>query len=133
MRRTLMAVLAALVVAVVVAAPVAAKDFGLLYIDGQLYRTFGVPVDVPDGTGTDPIYTFENSTNPDQESVARFAPGDGSHGGRWAVSHVTFTNAEDADLLITDADQLDLLEAEGRVTITRDEAADFRCPVLPNA
>ena len=132
MRRTLMAVLAAVAVAVAFTAPVAAKEFGNLYIDGELFRTFGVPANVPAGTGTDPIYTFENSTNPEQQSVARFGPGDGSHGGRWAVSHVTFTNAEDTSLLITDADQLDLLLAEGRVTITRDEAADFRCPVLPN-
>jgi hypothetical protein len=132
MRRTFMAVLAALALVAVFAAPVGAKEFGLLYADGELFRTFGNPARVDQGTATDPIYTFENSTNPDQLSVARFAPGEGSHGGRWAVYHVTFTDPTAASLLITDADQIDLLEDEGRVTIARDEGADFRCPILPN-
>ena len=75
MRRSLAAVFAALVVLTLVAAPVGAKSFGMLYAEGELFRTFGNPARVDPGTGTDPIYTFENSTNPDQLSVARFAPG----------------------------------------------------------
>jgi hypothetical protein len=132
MRRTFVALLAAAAVAIAIAAPVGAKEFGLLYAEGQTFRTFGTTATVPAGTGTDPIYTFENSTNPDQLSVAQFAPGDGSHGGRWAVYHVTYTASGDPDTLVTSYDQLAALEDAGAVTIVRDEAADFRCPILPN-
>lgn len=124
------AVLAA-VLAVVLSAPVAAKDFGSIYAGGQTFRTFGTPAHVDPGTGTDPLYGFLNSTNPAQLSVAQFAPGAGSHGGRWAMFEVTWT-AGDSSTLITSYDQLaDLIEA-GDVTVVRDEAADFRCPILPN-
>ena len=133
MRRIALAVLGTMLIVGVVAAPAAAKSFGQLYAEGQIYRTFGVSARVDAGTGTDPIYTFENSTNPDQLSVARYAPGAGSHGGRWAVHHVTWTNAEDSDLLVTDYETLAAYAAEGRLAIVRDEAADFRCPILPNS
>jgi hypothetical protein len=116
-----------------VAAPIAAKSFGQLYAEGQIFRTFGNPARVDPGTGTDPIYTFENSTNPDQLSVARYAPGAGSHGGRWAVHHATWTNAEDTDLLVTDYETLAAYAAQGRLTVVRDQAADFRCPILPSS
>ena len=132
MRRSLIAVLAALVVLIVVAAPVSAKSFGLLYAEGEIFRTFGNPAQVDPGTGTDPIYTFTNSSNVDQLSVARYAPGDGSHGGRWAVYHATWVNAEDADTLITDFETIESYASQGLLTIVRDEAADFRCPILPN-
>jgi hypothetical protein len=132
MRRSLTGVLAALVVLIVVAAPVGAKSFGALYAEGQTFRTFGTPARVDPGTGTDPIYTFTNSSNADQLSVARYAPGDGSHGGRWAVYHATWVNTADADTLITDFETLDSYAGQGRLTIVRDEAADFRCPILPN-
>lgn len=131
MRRTLVAMLAAMAVAVALVAPVGAKEFGLLYAEDQTFRTFGTPATVDPGTGTDPIFTFENSTNPDQLSVAQFAPGQGSHGGRWAVYHVTWT-AGDPSTLVTSYDQLKMLEDDQQVTIVRDEAADFRCPILPN-
>jgi hypothetical protein len=131
MRRTLMAVLAALAVAAFTVAPVGAREFGQLYAEGETFRTFGTKAHVPAGTGTDPIFTFENSTNPDQLSVAQYAPGEGSHGGRWAVSHVTWTEG-DPNTLITSYDQLMMHEQLGLLTIVRDEAADFRCPILPN-
>src|SRR5918995_5969986 len=101
MRRTLVALLAALATAVVLSAPVGAKEFGMLYAEGEMFRTFGNAAHVPDGTGTDPIFTFENSTNPDQLSVAQYAPGAGSHGGRWAVHHVTWTATGDSSTLVT--------------------------------
>ena len=127
----MLALLAAMVIGGLIAGPVAAKSFGSLYAEGQVFRTFGNPARVDPGTGTDPIFTFENSTNPDQLSVARFAPGAGSHGGRWAVHHVTWVSADDTDLLITDYETLAGYAAEGRLTIVRDEAADFRCPIVP--
>jgi hypothetical protein len=133
MRRIAITVLGSMLIVGLVAAPVAAKSFGQLYAEGEIYRTFGNPARVDPGTGTDPIYTFENSTNSDQLSVARFAPGAGSHGGRWAVHHATWTNAEDSDLLVTDYETLAAFAAQGRLSIVRDEAADFRCPIIPNS
>jgi hypothetical protein len=133
MRRTLTAVLTTLVVLIVVAPPVGAKSFGLLYAEGEVFRTFGTPAQVDPGTGTDPIYTFTNSTNADQLSVARYVPGEGSHGGRWAVHHATWVDSEDADTLITDFATLESYASQGLLTIVRDEAADFRCPILPNS
>ncbi len=131
MRRSLTAVLAALAVLIIVAAPVGAKTFGALYAEGQVFRTFGNPAQVDPGTGTDPIYTFTNSSNADQLSVARYAPGQGSHGGRWAVYHVTWVDSADAGTLVTDFQTLQSYVDQGRLTVVRDEAADFRCPILP--
>src|ERR671930_1857628 len=101
MRRTLIATFAALAVAASLAGPALAKDFGHLYAEGETFRTFGNPARVDPGTGTDPIYSFTNSTNSDQLSVARYAPGKGSHGGRWAVYHATWVNPADAATLVT--------------------------------
>lgn len=131
-RRTFVAVLAALAVTVAFTAPVGAREFGRLYAEGEIYRTFGSPARVDPGTGTDPIFTFENSTNPDQLSVARFAPGQGSHGGRWAVHHVTWTELGDPATLVTSYEQLAMYVASGALEVVRDEAADFRCPILPS-
>ena len=133
MRRIVITTLGSMFIVGLVAAPAAARSFGRLYAEGEIYRTFGNPARVDPGTGTDPIYTFENSTNHDQLSVARYAPGAGSHGGRWAVHHATWTNAEDSDLLVTDYEALAAYAAQGRLAIVRDEAADFRCPILPNS
>jgi hypothetical protein len=117
------------VMAVSTATPAAAaREFGTIYVDGEAYRTFGNPARVDAGTGTDPIVAF---TNFDQGGVAQFAPGPGSHGGRWAVWMATWTDLTDAHL-VTDFDTiLDLAEA-GDVTLVRTPEADFRCPVLPN-
>jgi hypothetical protein len=138
MRRLLIPGVTAVALALAVVAPVAGKDFGRLYAEGETFRTFGNPAHVEAGTGTDPIYTFENTTNSAQYSVAQYAPGKGSHGGRWAVYHVTWVNAADAGLLVTDYGSatepgtLAYYIAQGRLTVVRDEAADFRCPILPN-
>ena len=131
MRRMLLAIVAASALVTALTVPVGAKTFGLLYAEGETFRTFGNAARVDPGTGTDPIYTFENSTNPDQLSVARYAPGQGSHGGRWAVHHVTWTTG-DSSTLITSFEALMGHLALGEVSIVRDEAADFRCPILPN-
>jgi hypothetical protein len=131
MRRMFLLILSVLALTAVIAAPVSAKSFQLLYAEGETFRTFGNQARVDPGTGTDPIYTFENSTNPDQLSVARYAPGQGSHGGSWAVHHVTWTTG-DRSTLITSFEQLEEHRLAGELTIVRDEAADFRCPILPN-
>jgi hypothetical protein len=121
-----------LLAAMTVAGPVTAKrDFGSAYIDDAVYRVFGNPANVPDGTGTDPFAIFTNSSRDDQFGVAEFGPGSptGHHGGRWAIYRATWTSG-DPSTLVTSWDQLEQLEARNQLTLTRDPEADFRCPVL---
>jgi hypothetical protein len=115
-------------VALSVAVPVGAKEFGTIYVDGIAYRTFANPGRVDPGTGTDPIIAF---TNFDQGGVALHAPGRGSHGGRWAVTMATWNDPNDARLVTSYQEALELEEA-GDLTLVRAPEADFRCPILPN-
>jgi hypothetical protein len=128
--RLTLAVAAAALLASVAVAPAGAKQFGTIYVDGQAYRTFGTPARVDPGTGTDPIISFTNFA---QGGVAQFAPGQGSHGGRWAVTTATWVDPADAHL-VTDYDEiLDLASGEDpQITLERVPEADFRCPILPN-
>jgi hypothetical protein len=123
------AVLAALLAVAIAAPAVSAREFGTIYVDGVAYRTFGNPASVDPGTGTDPIISF---TNFDQGGVALFAPGPGSHGGRWAVTMATWNDEADAHLVTSYAEILALAVA-GEITLERTPDADFRCPILPNA
>jgi hypothetical protein len=116
------------ILAFAAAAPVGAKEFGTVYVDGAAYRTFANPARVDPGTGRDPIISF---TNFDQGGVAKFAPGDGSHGGRWAVTMATWVDPADARL-VTDYDEILALAVAGDITLFRAPEADFRCPILPN-
>ena len=109
------------------AIPASAKEFGTVYVDGQAYRTFGNPANVPAGTGTDPIVSF---TNFEQGGVSAVGPGDGAHGGRWQVWMATWTDPADARLL-TSYDEVLAEVAAHNLTLTRAPEADFRCPILP--
>jgi hypothetical protein len=122
----------ALLAAMTLAGPVGARDFGAVYVNDQVYRVFGNAANVPDGTGTDPFATFTNSAIPGQQrGVAEFAPGaPGSHGGRWAVYRASWTATGDPTELVTSWEELQALVAAGELTLVRDLAADFRCPVL---
>ena len=133
MKRTLVTAAAAMLALMTLAGPVAARDFGAVYANDQVYRVFGNAANVPDGTGTDPFATFTNSTNAAQKGVAEFAPGSptGHHGGRWAVYRATWTSG-DPSTLVTSWSQLESLVASGQLALVRDAAADFRCPVLGN-
>ncbi len=122
------AVLSALLGLAVAAPAVGAREFGTIYVDGVSYRTFGNPARVDSGTGTDPIIAF---TNFDQGGVAQYAPGRGSHGGRWAVTLATWTDETNAHLVTSYAEVLSLAAA-GELTLVRNPNADFRCPILPN-
>jgi hypothetical protein len=128
-RLAISAALAALL-AVAAIAPAGAKEFGTVWVDDVAYRTFATPARVDPGTGTDPIISF---TNFEQGGVAQFAPGKGSHGGRWAVTLATWVDPADARL-VTDYDQiLELASGEDpQITLVRAPAEDFRCPILPN-
>jgi hypothetical protein len=131
MRRIMLAVSTGLLAVMTVAGPVGAKDFGAIYANDAVYRTFGNPANVPDGTGTDPFATFTNTTNDDQLGVAAFAPGSATdhHGGRWAVYRATWTSG-DASTLVTSWEELQAYVSSGELSLVRDAAADFRCPVL---
>ena len=133
MKRTLVTAAAAMLALMTLAGPVAARDFGAVYANDQIYRVFGNDASVPDGTGTDPFATFTNSTNAAQKGVAEFAPGSptGHHGGRWAVYRATWTSGNPSTL-VTSWSQLESLVAGGQLALVRDAAADFRCPVLGN-
>jgi hypothetical protein len=127
-RRLIALLIASVALSLALAGTVSAKEFGTIYVDGVAYRTFGNPARVDPGTGTDPIISF---TNVDQGGVARFAPGDGSHGGRWAVTMATWTDPAEARL-VTDYDEALALAAAGDLALVRAPDADFRCPILPN-
>jgi hypothetical protein len=131
MKRVATVAVIGLLAVLTVAAPVSARTFGAVYANDQIYRVFGNAANVPDGTGTDPLATFRNSTNPDQKGVAEFAPGSptGHHGGRWAVYRATWTSGDPATL-VTSWSQLQSLVSSGQIALVRDAAADFRCPVL---
>jgi hypothetical protein len=130
MRRIALAAAAAMLALTAVAAPVGAKTFGAVYVNDMVYRVFGNSANVPDGTGTDPFAKFTNSTNAAQDGVAEFAPGTGdSHGGRWAVYRATWTTGDPATL-VTSWAALQQYVASGQLSLVRDPAADFRCPVL---
>jgi hypothetical protein len=131
--RLTIAVASALLVVATLAAPASARTFGAVYVDDMVYRVFGNAASVPDGTGIDPFATFTNSANPMQKGVAAFAPGTmDSHGGRWAVYHATFTGSADSSELVTSWSELQALVDAGDISLVRDAAADFRCPVLGN-
>jgi len=129
MRRILLMLSVTAAMSLVLAAPVGAKSFGTIYAEGDAYRTFGTPARVDAGTGTDPIIAFSNF---DQGGVAQYAPGQGSHGGRWEVWVATWVDPGDAYLL-TDFDDVIALVDTGEITLQRMPGADFRCPILPNA
>ena len=131
MRRVLLILPMIVTLTLVLVAPVGAKSFGTIYAEGDAFRTFGVPARVDPGTGTDPIIAFSNF---DQGGVAKYAPGQGSHGGRWQVWVATWVNPGDAHLLTDFDDVMALVNAQpGQITLQRMPDKDFRCPILPNA
>ena len=134
MKRMMLGVSTGLLAVMTLAGPVGAKDFGAVYANDAVHRTFGNPGNVPDGTGTDPFAIFTNSANADQLGVAAFAPGSATnhHGGRWAVYRATWTASGDPSELVTSWDELQGLVSDGEISLVRDAAADFRCPVLGN-
>ena len=132
--RLTLAIASALLVVAAAAGPVSARTFGSVYANDLVYRVFGNAANVPDGTGTDPLATFTNSANTAQKGVAEFAPGSptGHHGGRWAVYRATWTTTGDSSELVTSWAELQALVGAGEISLVRDAAADFRCPVLGN-
>ena len=88
-----------------------------------------VSAPVPGG-GTDPFYEVANGVA-GQLGIAGVAPGDGPyHGGSWEVFQVTFNQGVTPYILTSD-EAVFAAEAAGDVAVSRDTAADFRCPVQP--
>jgi hypothetical protein len=133
MKRLMLAVTAGLLAISAFAGPVSAsREFGSIYANDLVYRTFGNPSHVADGAGTDPFAIFTNSEAENQFGVAEFAPGIiGHHGARWAIYHATWTNG-DPTTRVTSWSDLETRAANDELVLARDEAADFRCPVLGN-
>jgi hypothetical protein len=133
MKRLVAIAAAGMLAVLALAGPVGARDFGAVYANDAIYRVFGNAANVPDGTGTDPFARFTNSTNDDQFGVAEFAPGSptGHHGGRWAVYDATWTSG-DPSTLVTSWSELQSYVSSGQLSLVRNAAADFRCPVLGN-
>jgi hypothetical protein len=130
MRRAVMVGALVAGVLVLASAPaLASSSKGMLFHDGATIRTVVVPVVIPD-QGTDPFYAVTSGAS-GQLGIAGVAPGDGPyHGGAWEVFTVTF-NAGVTPYLLTSDEAVLAAEAAGDVTVTRDGAADFRCPVQP--
>ena len=133
MKRLILAATTGVLALSAMAGPVAARDFGAVYANDMVYRVFGNQANVPDGTGTDPLATFTNSTNADQRGVAEFAPGSptGHHGGRWAVYRATWVSGNSSELITSWAELQSYVDS-GQISLVRAAAADFRCPVLGN-
>jgi hypothetical protein len=100
---------------------------GQLFLDGEVVGTVVNSAALPHG-GTDPFYTVTNPAA-GQLGIAGVGPGQpGYTGGDWAVNVVTFQTGVTPYLLTSDEAVVAALQA-GDVTVTRDPASDFRCPI----
>jgi hypothetical protein len=125
-----LAIVLAAVVAILPASDAsAAKMRGMLYLDGDIVRTFVVPAPLPNG-GIDPLYMVTNGVQ-EQLGITSVGPGyPDYHGGAWAIYTVTFDAGVTPYLLTSDED-VEEAEAAGDVTVTRHPELDNRCPVMP--
>jgi hypothetical protein len=128
MRRTLVSTVAVVAALAALAGPAtAATSKGSLFLDGEVVGTVVNSGAIPHG-GTDPFYMVTNGVA-GQLGIAGEGPGDpGYNGGSWAVFEVTFDDGVSPYLLTSD-EAVMAAEAAGDVTVVRNGAADFRCPV----
>jgi hypothetical protein len=104
----------------------AEAGFGSLYLNGHVVGTVVPPAHVASGSGLDPFYEVTNGV-PDQLGIAGVGPGEpGFHGGDWEVFTVTFNVTP---YLLTSGSAVTDAAAKGDVTVTRQPAQDFRCPI----
>ena len=128
MRRLIVLAAITAAVALLGAAPaLASTGKGELFLNGQVVGTTVTPAAIPQG-GIDPLYEVTNGVS-GQLGIAAVGPGTGDyHGGLWAVSTVTF-NQGVAPFLLTSAAAVQSAAAAGKLTVTADPGADFRCPI----
>jgi hypothetical protein len=97
------------------------------FYNGELVRTVVPPATFPND-GTDAFYAITNGVS-GQKGVVAVAPGAvGYHGGHWAFNAVTF-NPGVTPYLLTSAEDVLAAAAAGDVSIVRDPAMDFLCPI----
>ena len=127
-----MTIFSALVIALVLPvtpAFAATPGFGNLYYNGTIVRTVVPPAAFPN-EGRDNFYKVTNGAA-GQLGIVAVAPGSsGYHGGHWKVFTVTF-NSEITPVLLTSEQAVLSAQSAGMVTVTRNAAADFLCPVQP--
>jgi len=100
---------------------------GCCYYNDTIVRTVVPPASNP-RSGRDNFYGITNGVS-GQKGVVGVAPGDTDyHGGHWKFHAVTFTGAS---YLLTSEAAVLAAEVAGDVTITRDPALDFKCPIQP--
>ncbi len=128
MRRTLIvAVAVAATLTALAGTASAATSKGSLFLDGEVVGTVVNSAAIPH-QGTDPFYMVTNGVS-GQLGIAGEGPGDpGYNGGSWAVFEVTFNQGVTPYLLTSD-EAVMAAEAAGDVTVVRNGAADFRCPI----
>jgi hypothetical protein len=104
----------------------AEAGFGSLYLNGQVVGTVIPPAQVAPGSGLDPFFKVTNGVA-GQLGIAGIGPGEpGFHGGDWEVFTVTFNVTP---YLLTSGSAVADAAAKGDVTVTRQPAQDFRCPI----
>ena len=132
MKTITMTVFSALVIALVLPVTPAfasTPGFGNLYDNGTIVRTVVPPAAFPN-EGRDNFYKVTNGAI-GQLGIVAVAPGSSNyHGGHWKVFTVTF-NSEITPVLLTSEQAVLSAQNAGTVTVTRDAAADFLCPVQP--
>lgn len=95
------------------------------YYEGSIVRTVAPPASFPN-EGTDPFFAVIGGAT-GQKGVVGVAPGDaGYHGGHWAFHAVTWNTTP---YLLTSADAVHAAASAGDVTVTRNPAMDFLCPI----
>src|SRR5215471_17840843 len=105
----------------------ASATHGKMFFNGQVVGTMVTPAAVPGG-GTDPFYEVSGGVA-GQLGIAGDGPSSPDYrGGLWAVNVVTFTPGT-TPFLLTSAQAVLTAQSRGQVTVTRDPAADFRCPL----
>ncbi len=108
----------------------AEPGFGNLFLNGQVVGTVVPPAQVTPGSGLDPFYKVANGAT-GQLGIAGVGPGEpGFHGGDWEVFTVTF---KVTPYLLKSGSAVATAAAKGDVTVTRQPAQDFRCPITSTA
>src|SRR5213596_4342086 len=130
MKTLTMAIFSALAIALVLrvtSAFAATPGFSNLYYNGTIVRTVVPPAAFPN-EGQDNFYKVTNGAT-GQFGIAAVAPGSSDyHGGHWKVLTVIFDLGITPVLLTSEQAVLSAQNA-GMVTVTRNAAADFLCPV----
>ena len=100
---------------------------GNLFFNGQVVRTVVTPAAVPNG-GTDPLYEVSGGVAGQLGIVGDGPSSPDYRGGLWAVNDVTFAPGT-TPFLLTSAQAVLTAQSLGEVIVTRNPAADFRCPI----